>query len=168
MWLGCKVIGIAGSDEKVDFITKELGFDHGINYKTQNLKEAVDKACPNGIDVYFDNVGGETLDIALRKMNNFGRVSLCGAISQYTKTEVPQGPRNESSILQCKQAKVTYSTGNCIATLIRLQLQSDQCHNTISSRICPNSLPNSYIAKASQGARVHHIRFCCTFWHCLS
>jgi NADPH-dependent curcumin reductase CurA len=123
MWLGCKVIGIAGSDEKIDFITKELGFDHGINYKKQNLKEAVDKACPNGIDVFFDNVGGETLDIVLRKMNNFGRVSICGNISQYTSTEVPQGLRNESSILQCKPGKVTDFTGDCIVTLIRLQQQ---------------------------------------------
>lgn len=82
--LGCKVVGIAGSDEKCKMITTELGFDGAINYKTtQDLLAEINNHFPNGVDVYFDNVGGKTLDAALVAMKNFGRVVCCGAISVY-------------------------------------------------------------------------------------
>lgn len=98
---GCKVVGIAGSDEKIQAITTKLHFDGGINYKTSdNLKAAVAKACPNGVDVYFDNVGGDILDAALTNINKFGRVINCGAISQYNNTEVPMGPRPEGILIK--------------------------------------------------------------------
>jgi len=97
---GCFVVGIAGSDEKCTMITKELGFDASINYKTcGNMREAIKKACPKGVDVYFDNVGGETLDMAVLNMNNFGRIVSCGAISQYTSTAPQTGLRLEPIIL---------------------------------------------------------------------
>ncbi|XP_011297844.1 prostaglandin reductase 1 [Fopius arisanus] len=80
---GLKVIGIAGSDDKCQWITKELGFDHAINYKTQNVGVELKKLAPNGIDCYFDNVGGEISSTILYQMNTFGRVSVCGSISSY-------------------------------------------------------------------------------------
>lgn len=97
---GCRVIGIAGSDEKIAHL-RELGFDGGINYKTtENLKKAIAAQCPNGIDVYFDNVGGEILDAALANINKFGRVINCGAISLYNATETPLGPRPEGILIK--------------------------------------------------------------------
>ncbi|XP_056637016.1 prostaglandin reductase 1-like [Diorhabda sublineata] len=82
---GCKVIGIAGSDDKGKWLTDELGFDHFINYKTDNVAEALKKFAPNGVDCYFDNVGGEISTIVISQMNDFGRVSKCGSISGYNE-----------------------------------------------------------------------------------
>ncbi len=92
---GCYVVGSVGSDEKADFIVKELGVDQAINYKKAgDLTAAVAKAFPEGIDVYFDNVGGSHLQAALANMRNFGRIAACGAIEQYNVTEPPPGPNN--------------------------------------------------------------------------
>lgn len=97
---GCKVIGIAGSDEKIAHL-RDIGFDGGINYKTtENIKKAIAEQCPNGVDVYFDNVGGDILDAALAKINKFGRVINCGAISLYNATEIPVGPRPEGILIK--------------------------------------------------------------------
>lgn len=79
----CHVIGIAGSNEKCKWIKDELHFDAAINYKSQNVGDALRRAAPNGIDIFFDNVGGELSSIVMSQMNTFGRVSLCGAISTY-------------------------------------------------------------------------------------
>lgn len=98
---GCKVVGIAGSDEKIERIQEKFGFDAGINYKTTNdMKKEISEACPNGVDVYFDNVGGEILDAALMNMNKYGRVINCGAISTYNDTEMPFGPRVEGTLIK--------------------------------------------------------------------
>lgn len=97
---GCKVVGIAGTDEKVSQLKNEFGFDEGINYKTSNIKDAIKQACSNGVDVYFDNVGGEILDAALDNINKFGRVINCGAISLYNAKETPQGPRHEGTLIK--------------------------------------------------------------------
>ena len=86
LW-GCRAIGIAGGREKCDYVKNELGFDACIDYKAGRLREDVKEACPKGIDVYFDNVGGEILDLALARMNLFGRVIVCGTISDYNATE---------------------------------------------------------------------------------
>ena len=91
---GCRVVGIAGSDEKCEWITKTLGFDAAINYKTENLHKALKQHCPNGIDIYFENVGGKTLETVLNQMNNFGRIPTCGMISGYNQTEPEPGPNN--------------------------------------------------------------------------
>ncbi|XP_048519089.1 prostaglandin reductase 1-like [Dendroctonus ponderosae] len=80
---GCIVIGIAGSDEKGKWLTEELGFDYFINYKTQNVEEELRKAAPQGVDCYYDNVGGEITTTVLNQMNAFGRVALSGSISSY-------------------------------------------------------------------------------------
>lgn len=88
-----KVIGSAGSDEKVQRLL-ELGFDEAFNYKDGNVAEQLAKAAPEGIDFYFDNVGGDHLEAAIKSLRTFGRVAMCGAISQYNSTEAPTGPRN--------------------------------------------------------------------------
>ncbi len=98
---GCRVVGIAGSEEKIDRIKQKFGFDAGINYKTtDNMKKAIAEACPNGVDVYYDNVGGEILDATLTNMNKFGRVINCGAISLYNETKTPTGPRVETTLIK--------------------------------------------------------------------
>ncbi len=92
---GCYVVGSAGSDEKCDWLKKEARVDKTINYKTcGSLDKAVKDAFPEGIDVYFENVGGAHLDAALANMRPFGRIAVCGMISQYNATELPPGPKN--------------------------------------------------------------------------
>ena len=103
---GCRAIGIAGSDEKVDWMVKELGFDAGFNYKsTPDHSARLKELCPNGIDCYFDNVGGATTDAVFPLMNTFGRISICGQISQYNLEKPEQGPRLLTHVL-VKQLKV--------------------------------------------------------------
>ncbi|AVR45157.1 NADP-dependent oxidoreductase [Christiangramia fulva] len=90
--MGLRVVGIAGSDEKIEMIKSEFGFDEGINYKTtSDMKKAVGAACPDGVDVYFDNVGGEISDAVLFHINKFARMVICGAISVYNETSLPKG-----------------------------------------------------------------------------
>ena len=84
------MVGIAGSDEKVAWL-KEIGFDSGINYKTEDLDEALQREAPDGVDAYFDNVGGECLEACLRHFNNYGRIAFCGAISNYNGPEGQEG-----------------------------------------------------------------------------
>ena len=99
--LGCRVIGIAGSDEKNEALKSKFGFDEAINYKTtENLQEAIAAAAPNGVDIYFDNVGGDISDAVIFNMNKYGRIGICGAISSYNDTEASQGPRLQPYILK--------------------------------------------------------------------
>lgn len=95
---GCRVIGIAGGPEKCAFL-RELGFDGTIDYKSEKLHEGLKRECPKGLDVFFDNVGGDTLDAALTRINLHARVIICGAISGYNATEKPKGPSNYLSLL---------------------------------------------------------------------
>ena len=92
--VGCRVVGIAGSDEKCRWLTDDLGFDAAINYKKEKVFEALKRECPNGIDVDFENVGGEILDSILALINLGARISLCGMISQYNATDRMPGPSN--------------------------------------------------------------------------
>jgi len=96
---GCKVIGIAGGNEKCKYVKEQLGFDEVIDYKNDNIYSALKKYCPEGIDVYFDNVGGEILDAALAKLRMNARIVICGAISQYNNTSRTKGPSNYLSLL---------------------------------------------------------------------
>ena len=96
---GLRVIGIAGSDDKCEWLVKELGFDAAVNYKSADLHGQLRTACPFGVDVYFENVGGEILDTALSVMNNHGRVVVCGLISQYNATDKVPGPYNFASVI---------------------------------------------------------------------
>ncbi len=96
---GCRVVGIAGGADKVDFLKNELGFDDAVDYKTGNLRSSMRRVCPDGIDVYFDNVGGETLDNALAMLKMKARVVICGAISGYNNTDGAVAPKNYLSLL---------------------------------------------------------------------
>jgi len=96
---GCHVVGIAGGEEKCKYMVEELGFDEAIDYKVGNVREAIKEKCAGGIDVYFDNVGGEILDAALTRINRHARILICGAISQYNATEAIKGPANYLSLL---------------------------------------------------------------------
>ena len=92
--IGCRVVGIAGSDDKVAYMTGELGFDAGYNYKsTRDHYAKLVELCPGGIDVYFDNVGGEITDAVFRHINDRARVAICGQISQYNLERPERGPR---------------------------------------------------------------------------
>ncbi|MXY47353.1 MAG: NADP-dependent oxidoreductase [Chloroflexi bacterium] len=102
---GCYVVGTAGSQDKIDYIVKELGFDAGINYKTENIGEAIAAVCPNGIDVYFDNVGGPVTDAVMENLALRARIAICGQISQYNLSEPEMGPRN-IRMLNIRQAKM--------------------------------------------------------------
>ena len=92
--IGCRVVGIAGGPEKCAWITDELGFDAWIDYKSEDVAARLRETCPDGIDVFFDNVGGEILDAVLGQINLHARIALCGAISQYDTAELSPGPRN--------------------------------------------------------------------------
>ena len=96
---GCRTVGLAGTQEKIDYIVNELGFDAGINYKTEDLDSALGAACPLGVDVYFDNVGGVVTDAVVHHLNAGARISICGSISQYNRDEPEPGPRNLEMLL---------------------------------------------------------------------
>ena len=90
---GCRAVGIAGGSEKCAWVTDELGFEAAVDYKSQNVGRALGNACPDGIDVYFDNVGGPVTDAVFPHLNVRSRVAICGQISQYNAVEAPVGPR---------------------------------------------------------------------------
>jgi len=99
MLKGCRVVGTAGSDEKCDYLQRELGVDVAINYKSANMPGALKEACPNGIDVYFDNVGGEVSEAVLPLITNGARLVICGQISMYNSDEPPIGLRPQPYLL---------------------------------------------------------------------
>ncbi|GAB6991144.1 NADP-dependent oxidoreductase [Paenibacillus pini] len=100
---GTRVVGIAGTDEKCDYLKNELGFDAAINYKTtKNLDEALKAACPNGVDVYFDNVGGSITDSVMNLLNDYARIPLCGSISAYNSTDGDMGPRIFTKLIKTR------------------------------------------------------------------
>lgn len=96
---GCRVVGIAGGAAKCDWVVKELGFDACIDYKAGDVKAGLKEHCPKGVDVYFDNVGGDILDAVLTRITRGARIVICGAISQYNATSAVQGPKNYLSLL---------------------------------------------------------------------
>jgi NADPH-dependent curcumin reductase CurA len=96
---GCRAVGIAGGKEKCDFVVNELGFDACIDYKSGSVRDELKRHCPQGVDVYFDNVGGEILDMVLARLAMKARIVICGAISQYNNTTPVKGPANYLSLL---------------------------------------------------------------------
>ena len=96
---GCRVVGIAGGPEKCKWVVDDLGFDACIDYKAEDVKAGLKTHCPKGVDVYFDNVGGDILDAVLSKLALRARIVICGAISQYNNTGPVQGPANYLSLL---------------------------------------------------------------------
>jgi NADPH-dependent curcumin reductase CurA len=96
---GCRVIGIAGGKAKCDYLVQDLGFDAAIDYKSEDVKKALRQHCPKGVDVYFDNVGGDILDAVLTQLARHARIVICGAISQYNSTTGVKGPANYMTLL---------------------------------------------------------------------
>lgn len=103
--LGCRVVGIAGGPDKCAYVTDTLGFDACVDYRAGRVFQALCAACPDGVDVYFDNVGGDILEATLNLMNERGRVVCCGAISQYD-TDTPTGPRNLPGVVVVKRLRM--------------------------------------------------------------
>ncbi len=103
---GATVIGIAGGAEKCAWLTDALGFDGAVDYKLGDVRRALRAACPNGVDVYFDNVGGDIFEAALFNMNNHGRIVCCGAVSQYDDVPPAHGPRGVPGLIVTKRLKV--------------------------------------------------------------
>ena len=111
--IGCRVIGIAGSDEKVELLKSKYGFDDGINYNsTPDIKKAIAALCPDGVDIYFDNVGGHISDGVLANINKFARIIICGSISVYNETEIPVGPRVEPLLIKSSALMQGFIVGN--------------------------------------------------------
>jgi NADPH-dependent curcumin reductase CurA len=100
---GCRAVGIAGGKDKCQWLTSELGFDAAVDYKDGALFKALRAAAPDGIDVYFDNVGGDILEACLPQMNNYGRIACCGAISQYDGVPAAHGPRGVPGLIVVKR-----------------------------------------------------------------
>lgn len=110
---GCHVVGIAGSDEKVKLLKEKYGFDDAINYKTvTDLKTAILKSCPKGVDIYFDNVGGKISDAVISNINFHARIPLCGQISLYNSVETPIGPRLQPMLLTRSVLMQGFIVGN--------------------------------------------------------
>lgn len=98
---GCNVVGIAGSDKKIEYLEKELGINKGINYKkVSDLNQAIKEACPGGVDVFFDNVGGEIFDAVFENINKKARIVICGQIAAYNKMDPPTGPRPQHALIR--------------------------------------------------------------------
>ena len=97
--LGCRAVGIAGGPDKCRYLTEELGFDAAIDYKSDNVRASLRTHCPEGVHVYFDNVGGAILEAALANLARGARIVICGAISQYNNIGPATGPRNYMSLL---------------------------------------------------------------------
>lgn len=96
---GCRVVGIAGSDDKCQWLTETAGFDAAINYRREDVGEALDRHCPDGIDINFENVGGPIMDAVIARLNDFSRMPLCGLISAYNATEPQPGPYHFATLL---------------------------------------------------------------------
>ncbi len=103
---GCRVVGIAGGAGKADLLTSELGFDAAVDYKVGDTRRALRAACPDGIDVYFDNVGGEIFEACLFNMANHGRIACCGAVSQYDGVAPKAGPRGVPGLIVTKRLRL--------------------------------------------------------------
>jgi NADPH-dependent curcumin reductase len=97
---GCHVVGIAGGDKKVRFLTEELGFDAGLDHYSPDLADRLIRACPEGVDIYFENVGGAVWDAVFPLLNNFARVPVCGLIAHYNDTGLPAGPDRSSLVMR--------------------------------------------------------------------
>jgi NADPH-dependent curcumin reductase len=108
----CRVVGIAGGPEKCRHVVEDLGFDAAIDYKAQDVPAALGEQCPNGIQIYFDNVGGEILDAALAHLARYARVVICGAISQYNSTTGLRGPSNYLSLLVNHASMTGFTMGD--------------------------------------------------------
>jgi NADPH-dependent curcumin reductase CurA len=102
---GCQVVGIAGGERKCRFVTEELGFDDCLDHRQADLPERLKAACPRGIDIYFENVGGPVFDAVVPLLNNFARIPVCGLIAQYNASELPPGPNRVPLVMHSTLVK---------------------------------------------------------------
>ncbi|WP_223635019.1 NADP-dependent oxidoreductase [Planococcus sp. 4-30] len=109
---GARTVGIAGSDEKVDYLINELGFDAAVNYKKDSFEEDLIAALPGGVDVYFDNVGGDVSDAVINQLNRNARVSLCGSISSYNSPGEDVGPRMQWKFIKTSSMMKGFTLGD--------------------------------------------------------
>ena len=109
---GCRVVGIAGSEEKLDYLINELGFDAAVNYKKASFVQDLQEAVPEGVDVYYDNVGGEVTDAVFTLLNTNARIPLCGAISSYNAEGKDYGPRLQSAMIKTSALMKGFTVGN--------------------------------------------------------
>ena len=124
---GCRVVGIAGTEEKCALLTSDFGFDAAINYKTSgNMRKAIAAACPNGVDVYFDNVGGDISDAVLMNINQFARIAVCGAISIYNETSQPKGISVQSYLIKNRVLMQGFIVSDYAATFPKALIQLSQ------------------------------------------
>jgi len=150
--LGMRVVGIAGSDEKVEMLKSEYGFDEGINYKTtKNMTEAIAKACPAGIDVYFDNVGGEISEAVLFNINKFSRTVNCGAISVYNNTELPKSISVQPFLVKKSSSMQGFIVFDFVdkhpegITQLATWLQQGKLHNTETIKEGFENIPQAFL-----------------------
>jgi NADPH-dependent curcumin reductase CurA len=120
---GCRVVGIAGTDEKCAWVTNKLGFDACINYRTDDVAARLRATCPDGVDVFFDNVGGEILQAVLDRINMKARVVLCGAISMYNSPVPPPGPSNYVQLIIKRARMEGFLVLDYVARFPEAQLQ---------------------------------------------
>jgi NADPH-dependent curcumin reductase CurA len=109
---GCRVVGIAGTDEKTAYLTDVLGADAAINYETEDVEDAVAAACPDGVDVYFDNVGGPVTNAVVSHLADRARVAVCGQVALYNQESVPTGPRHAWNLIQREARMEGFSVGS--------------------------------------------------------
>lgn len=109
---GANVVGIAGSDEKIDYLINELGFDAAVNYKADSFEKDLEKALPNGVDIYFDNVGGVVSDAVMKFLNRNSRIPVCGAISSYNIEGEDLGPRIQGTLIKNSTLMQGFTVGN--------------------------------------------------------
>jgi NADPH-dependent curcumin reductase CurA len=122
--MGCRVVGIAGSDEKVEMLKSEFGFDEAVNYKTTpHMRKAIAAACPDGVDVYFDNVGGAISDAVIVHINQFARIVVCGAISVYNETSLPQSMSIQPLLIRNSALMQGFIVGNYQAKFREAMIQ---------------------------------------------
>lgn len=151
--MGCKVIGITGTDEKVTMLKEKFGFDEALNYNTTaNMKEAIEKAAPNGVDVYYDNVGGEITDAVMANIARNGRVVVCGAISVYNATKIATGPRVTPILIKQSVLMQGFTVGNYASRFeegmeqLTQWLQNDQLTYTETIIEGFENIPEAFIA----------------------
>lgn len=147
---GARVVGIAGGDEKVNYLTETLGFDAGIDYKADDFEEAFEAAVPDGVDVYFENVGGEVSDVVLKHLNTFARVPVCGTISSYNNREEDIGPRIQWILVKTQALMQGFIVGNysddfeAAGKELAEWVQNDKIHTEVSIEEGFENVPKAF------------------------
>ncbi|MGK3148817.1 NADP-dependent oxidoreductase [Staphylococcus shinii] len=147
---GAHVVGIAGGSEKTNYLTEELGFDAGVDYQANDFAEQLAKAVPNGVDVYFENVGGTIADEVMKHLNQFARIPVCGAISGYNNTEIEYGPRIQPIIIKSQALMQGFIVANYADDFpnaskeLAQWVQEDKIKTKTSVEKGFDSLPNAF------------------------